>query len=451
MSIKNLPGSKSPYFWQLLQTLWNPTVSLDRWAEKYGDTLKFGGNKQPYVISFSNPEDIRDILTASSEDIGYVQKSEIVKALLGDSSLIFLPEQEHQKQRKLILPSFYKETLDKCGQKIIELTKVTLLNKASKQFIEVRSVMKEISLKAILYSIFGIEDSYEQSLIYKKVVEIFNLFESPQLPCYLLVSRLIPFLSKIEISVWRNFKKIQQELNFLIEAEITKHQKLKIDCEKNLLSLLVFSKDESGQSMTNQEICSAIMTLIFAGFETAAAAMSWMLYWVYSTKGIKQKLLKELSTYPKDIDPKTIANLPYLSAVCNETLRIIPPAFSTFSRTVKRKIRIGRYDLEPNTEIGISIYLAHRRKSVYPEPHLFKPERFLERQFSPYEYLPFGGGQCRCLGANLALYEMKIVLATILTNFDLKIIVPNSLKPKRHGIVVIPSKLNIQITDTNFK
>ena len=197
--------------------------------------------------------------------------------------------------------------------------------------------------------------------------------------------------------------------------------------------------------MTNEEIRNAIMTLIFAGFETAAAAMSWMLYWVHYVPKIRERLLEEFVFSIDNIDPMQVICLPYLGAVCNETLRITPPALSTFARIVKRNINIGGYNLEPDTEIDISIYLAHRRKSVYPEPSKFKPERFLQNQFSPYEYLPFGGGQCRCLGASLVQFEMKMVLATIITNFELEIVNPKPLKPKRYGIVVIPPKLEMKV------
>lgn len=82
---------------------------------------------------------------------------------------------------------------------------------------------------------------------------------------------------------------------------------------------------------------------------------------------------------------------------------------STFAQTVKKPIEIEGYYLEPGTEIDVSIYLAHRRKSIYPEPEKFKPERFLGKQYSSYKFLPFGGGQCRCLGTSLAQYEMKLV------------------------------------------
>lgn len=114
------PGSKSPYLVQLFQVLLDPIVSLDRWPEEYGETFTLGGEKVPPTISFSTPEAIRTIFNAPSNTIGYSQKSELVKSLLGDGSFIFLPEPEHQRQRKLIVPNWHKRYVMKLYELILQ-------------------------------------------------------------------------------------------------------------------------------------------------------------------------------------------------------------------------------------------------------------------------------------------------------------------------------------------
>lgn len=446
----NLPsGPQSPYWWQLLQILFKPTGSLSKWSEIYGDTFKLGGKRKPSTISFSSPEAIRTILNAPPEVIGYVQKSYLMKSLLGDKSLIFLPEPEHQSQRKLIIPSFHQVGLKVLGTEIINITKNTLINLESSDSFKVRSVMKEISLRVLVAFVFGDIKHSNNKKIEKIISEMFDLFESPSFIFYLLIlAKLIPFFLEKEMGVWKKYKQLQKELEFLIKTEIIENFNNRSNTEKNLLSLLTVAQYENGQKMTEQEIYDAIMTLIFAGFETAAAATSWMLYWVHYIPEVKKKLSEEISNIDIDIDPMKVMHLPYLDAVYNETLRITPPARSAFARTVKQGIKIEDYYLEPGTNIDITIYLAHQRKSVYPDPHLFKPERFLQRQFSPYEYLPFGGGQCRCIGASLAQYEMKLILTTIINNFELEIIDPKPLKPKLHGVVMIPPKLKMKVNSS---
>ncbi|MEM7760431.1 MAG: cytochrome P450 [Cyanobacteria bacterium P01_A01_bin.40] len=438
-------GPRSPYLVQLFQVLLDPIDSLDRWSEEYGETFTLGGEKLPPTISFSTPEAIRTIFNAPSDTIGYSQKSELVKSILGDGSFIFLPEPEHQRQRKLIVPNWHRGNLNTCGQNIITITQKIIGNLIPGSPFDVRQVMKRISLEVILEEVFGSDNYLIREEIKQTLVSLFELFDSPILASYLVTARFFPFLLEQEVGLWGRVKHLQQKLDSLIYSEIVWRREREDSHNYDLLSLLATSSDEHGQSMSDREIRDALLTLIFAGFETAAAAISWMLYWVHYVREIREQLVNELESHADFIEPMAIAKLPYLSAVCHETLRINPPALSTFARTVKKPIEIEGYYLEPGTEIDVSIYLAHRRKAVYPEPNKFRPERFLERQFSSYEFLPFGGGQCRCLGASLAQYEMKLVLATILANFELELIDPRPIKPKRHGIVILPSGLKMKV------
>jgi cytochrome P450 len=160
----------------------------------------------------------------------------------------------------------------------------------------------------------------------------------------------------------------------------------------------------------------------------------------------RNQLLDTLKT-GAELDPATIARLPYLSAVCQETLRLYPIAINAFPRVVKQSMAVAGYALEPGTVIMPSIYLAHHREEIYPEPKQFRPERFLERQFSPYEYLPFGGGDRRCIGSAFALFEMKLVLFQLLSNRDLALVKTKPIRPIRRGLTMAPSnQLRMQVT-----
>ena len=117
-----------------------------------------------------------------------------------------------------------------------------------------------------------------------------------------------------------------------------------------------------------------------------------------------------------------------------------------FSRFVQKPIEIMGYQLEPDTIVNVSIYLAHQREQVYPQPKMFRPERFLERQFSPYEYLPFGGGSRRCIGAALAQLEIKLVLATILSRLQLGLVSSRPMKPIRRGLIMVPPTFEMVVT-----
>jgi cytochrome P450 len=149
--------------------------------------------------------------------------------------------------------------------------------------------------------------------------------------------------------------------------------------------------------------------------------------------------MAELAAYRDTPDLMVIARLPYLTAVCNETLRIHPVALVTLPRRVEKPMQIQGYDLEPGTLLMGCIYLLHHREDLYPDSHTFRPERFIERNYSPYEFLPFGGGVRRCVGAALAMYEMTLVLSTILNECDLELLETQEVKPVRRGGTLAPS------------
>ncbi|HLO88085.1 MAG TPA: cytochrome P450, partial [Nostocaceae cyanobacterium] len=190
------------------------------------------------------------------------------------------------------------------------------------------------------------------------------------------------------------------------------------------------------EGMSDQELHDELMTLLVAGYETTASALTWAFYWLEQLPEIREKLLQELATLGDQPEPSLIAKLPYLTAVCQETLRIYPILLGSFAKTVKKPIEIMGYQIPVGALVIPSIYLAHHREEVYPQPKQFKPERFLEKQYSPYEYLPFGGGNHRCIGSAFALYEMKIVLATILSKLQISLVDKRPVKPIRRGIAL---------------
>jgi cytochrome P450 len=180
------------------------------------------------------------------------------------------------------------------------------------------------------------------------------------------------------------------------------------------------------------------MSLLIAGHETTASALVWALSWLSSLPEVRTKLLAELEQLGENATPLDIAKLPDLSAVCSETLRIYPIVPSAFIRVPKAPIEIMGYEFPAGSALSLSTYLLHQREDLYPQPKQFKPERFLERQYSPYEYIPFGGSNRRCLGSALALLEMKLVLANIVSHFELKLLHSRRVKPTRRGLTFAP-------------
>jgi unspecific monooxygenase len=186
------------------------------------------------------------------------------------------------------------------------------------------------------------------------------------------------------------------------------------------------------------------MWVLFVGHEATATSLAWALYWIHYLPEVRKQLLQELDSLGENPDHSVIYQLPYLDAVCKETLRMYPPAILAFARRVLSPVQIMGYEFEPGIRISPCIYLIHHCEDIYPQPKQFRPERFLERQFSSSEYLPFGGGNRICLAMAFAKFEMKLVLATILSNWEMELVNKNPVKPVRRGFLVAPSE-NLRI------
>ncbi|NEP10777.1 MAG: cytochrome P450 [Symploca sp. SIO2C1] len=278
------------------------------------------------------------------------------------------------------------------------------------------------------------------SVIWKAIINAMVISLTHQL---LVISSLLyfPFLRKDlgAWSPWGYFRCLQQQIDQLLYAEISDRRTQYDPGLTDILTLLLSARDEDGKGMNDQQLHDELITLLLAGHETTATAISWALYWVHKHPEVAEKLLKELDTLGDAPEAMSIFKLPYLTAVCNESLRICPVAILTVPREVKEPVELMDYSLEPGTRIYGCIYLTHHRKDLYPEPNKFKPERFLERQYTPYEFFAFGGGSRRCIGEALALFEMKLVLATILYNYQLALADNQSVKPKRRGVTIAPA------------
>jgi cytochrome P450 family 110 len=199
------------------------------------------------------------------------------------------------------------------------------------------------------------------------------------------------------------------------------------------------ARDEEGQPMTEVELRDELITLLLAGHETTATALTWAVYWLGQNPTVKEKLLAELNTWSQNPDLSLIARLPYLNAVCAETLRLYPVAVIVSPRVVKERFNALDYSFGAGTMLAPCIYLTHQRKDLYPEPRQFRPERFLERQFAPSEYFPFGGSNRRCIGAAFAMMEMKLVLVTLLTQFQFANMDKHPVQPTRRGVTMAPA------------
>ncbi len=435
-----LPNTlKTPSFLQKLQWVADPVGYMESAAAQYPDifTAEIVGFGDTLVF-VTNPQAIQEILTNDRKKFVAVgEENKLLQPLLGDYSVIMLEGNKHKRRRQILMPPFHGERLRAYGELICNLTeKVFSQLPLNKPFLA-RTAMQDISLQVILEAVFGLYEGERYQQLKRLLALIMEKFNSP-LSAGLLY---FPFLQKDlgAWSPWGKFVRQRQQIDQLLYAEIAERRQHPDPTRIDILSLLMSAKDEAGNSMTDQELRDEMMTLLLAGHETTASTMAWGLYWIHHLPQVREKLLQELDTLGESPNPMSIARLPYLSAVCNEILRITPVAINTFTRKVQEPVELLGHRLEPGTLVVGCMYLLHQREDLYPNYKQFKPERFLEHQFSPFEFMPFGAGARSCIGNALAIFEMKLVLATILSRYQLRLADNRPEIPQRRSITLAPA------------
>lgn len=431
-------GPQTPSFIQRLQFILDPLSVMERAAKRYGDifTLQL---KSPVVI-VSNPQALQQILTKDNKDFSAPSEgNKPFEPLMGKNSVIMASGDAHSRQRKLLMPPFHGDKIRSYVEIINQVTS-EIMNQweVGKQF-SVRDGMQAITMRVIMQAVFGIYERKRATELEKLLRSMLEAGGSSPLKAAVLI---FPVLQKDlgAKSYWGKFLCDRERVCQLLNDEIEERRAKSSDSRTDVLSMLIASKDKDGEAMTNAELHDELITLLTTGHETTATALAWAFYWVHKYPQVRDLLLEELDNLDENPDFSTINKLPYLNAVCNETLRIYPVGILLFKRRVETPVSLCGNDLEPGTLLSGSVYLTHQREDLYPEPKKFKPERFLNKQFSPYEFIPFGAGARRCIGAALAQCEMKLILTRILTNLQLELIDNGEVKPKRRGLVTCPNR-----------
>ncbi|WP_017316525.1 cytochrome P450 [Mastigocladopsis repens] len=431
----NLPdGPKMPVFLRRMKLIFQPLEYAEDFAKEYGDSFTLWSRNDSPIVYFSHPQALQQIFTADSSHLDAGRGNRVLQFLLGSNSLILLDGERHQRQRQLLSPPFHGDRMRAYGETIREITQqVSDSWKIGKPF-NIRASMQEITLRVILRVVFGLDEGHRFEKLRQLLSSLLDSIGSPLLSAALFFRFMQKDLGAW--SPWGRVLRLLEQIDEMIYDLIRERRAESHQNRQDIFTLMMSARYDDGQAMTDEELRDELMTLLIAGHETTASVLTWAFYWVDHLPEVRDKLVRELDTLGDNPDPSTVAKLPYLSAVCQETLRIYPVGMNAFIRIVKSPIEIQGYNLPVGTVILPSIYLAHHREETYPQPKQFRPERFLERQFSPYEYLPFGGGNRRCIGLAFAQYEMKLVLATILSRLQVSFVNKRPVRPVRRSITL---------------
>ncbi|MEH2439640.1 cytochrome P450 [Nostoc sp.] len=430
-------GPKASPRWLSRQFKTNPLGLMDAMGDRYGDIFTVMADSTP-IVYVSNPQGIKQIFTSAKEITASGKLNQGGALLVGNNGLLMLDGLRHKHRRQLLMPPLHGTRVKAYGQRICQVTDKVMNNLAIGKPLFAYPTVQKITLEVILQALFGLDEGerYEQ---FRQLLSNLLSFARSR---WLKLALSYPFLRQDlgRWSPWGYWLDLQRQFDKLLYTEIAERRSQPDPSRTDVLSELILACDETGEAMSDRDIRDMFPSLLFGGQDASATAITWSLYWIHRLPTVRDRLLQELDTLGESPDPMKIVALPYLSAVCNEALRIYPTQVVTFPRLVESPIQVMDYELSPGTVVIGCIYLTHQREDLYPQPKQFQPERFLERQYSQYEFLPFGGGARRCPGEVLALFEMKLVLATILSHYKLALAHPEKVeKPQARGVNYPPA------------
>jgi cytochrome P450 len=427
--MSRLPPGPSSTLLTTLRYMRDPIGAYAWMRKSFGDIFTVNTLNGPLVIT-GDPEGAHEVFSANPtsyeifapENLGMVFPAASVPMLSGEP---------HRRERKLLLPPFHGSRLRAYARTMQEVALRRAGTWRPGETFVMQDAARGITREVILRNVFGLTDPAEIS----RFEEAFIAVQTSTTPPILFFKWLRHKFGGF--GPYARYLKANAHQDTLILDQIARRRANPGNAPDDVLGLMLAARYEDGSTMSDDTIRGELAALLIAGYAATATALAWAFYWLYRQPELLRKLREELSSVPADAGPEAYASLPYLGAVCDETLRIYPPIPDIF-RYVRTPIQLRGYTLPAGTGVAVFAGMIHSREDLYPEPGRFNPERFLSRKFSAYEFLPFGGGARRCLGAAFAEQQMRVVLATLVRGFELELADPE-VAPVRQGLGVGPS------------
>ncbi len=381
--------------------LLTPTRFLDACHADCGEYFTLRPAADRTLVLTSDPDAVRQVFTADADLLHAGEGNIVLAPILGARSVLLLDGAEHLRHRRLLLAPFRAGQLLAHAATMREAAEQHVATWPRERVFPVLPSMQAITLQIILRVVFGVTDPAQSRRLGEPLRRLLDMVGTRS---RVLALGLTAGRTTGPLSPWRRFAALRAQADRVIHEEIRGRRAAGGPPGDDIFSMLVAARDEHGRPLSDEELRDELMTLLVAGHETTATALAWTLERVTRHPEVLARLRQEAAAD---------AGSPYLDAVIKETLRL-RPVVPAVVRRLQAPMTFGGWDLDAGTHIAPSIYLLHRRPDLYPDPTVFRPERFLERTPGTYEWIPFGGGVRRCLGASFALMEMREVLTVVL-------------------------------------
>jgi cytochrome P450 family 110 len=430
------PGPGGPAVWQTFRYLTRPHELFEECGRKYGEmfTLRLLGTGR--WVFLSDPALVRQLFTAPPEvfEAGAMNES-MWGVIAGQNTLFTLDRDAHLERRRLLMPPFHGERLRSYVDDMRQVAEEVAAAWPRGEVLPLQEKMQTITLQVLLRVGFGLTEKAQHSELMRALIRV---ADGP-LASPLLLMRPLQ-LDWGSWSPWGRLVAKVRHMDRLLFEEI-RRRRLTGERGPDVASFMLDVKDDTGRGLNEVEIRDELVTMLMAGHDTTEISLTWAFGFILSNPHALRRIRQEIDDVlrGRPIDVEALPKLRYLDAAITESTRLGPVGPHLAFRRLSVPLEIGGYELPAGTIVSNAVHLLHRRADLYPDPLRFEPERFIDGKAEAYEWAPFGGGSRRCIGMTFALWEMKIVLATLLSRLDLSLVDPE-LGWQRSGFFIIPGR-----------
>jgi cytochrome P450 len=389
------PGPAMPAALQTLGWWTRPLPFFERCRARYGNRFTMKLLQTPPFVHLSDPDDVREVFQADPAVLHPGEGAAVLEPVVGRHSLILLDEKPHLEQRRLMLPAFHGEKMQKLSGVMREVAEAEAASWDLGQPVELHPRLQALTLEIILRAVFGLEEGERLDALRVKLPRLLELSSRP--------TSMLPAMQKPWNPEFREFAELHEACDELIFG-LVDERRASAEERDDVLSMLLAARHEDDTPMTDQELRDELMTLLVAGHETTASELAWAF----------ERLPREPEALRRLVAAVDADEEAYLVATVQEVLRSRPVLPNAEPRLVVEEVAIGGWRYPVGCALAVNAYLVHHDPAIYPDPYTFRPERFLEESPGTYTWLPFGGGRRRCIGASFAMLEMQIALRAVL-------------------------------------
>jgi cytochrome P450 len=427
------PGIALPRALQTLRFSVRQIELVFRARRQLGEVFRFNGMVDDEVIVItSHPDHVRSLFTAEPELAPSLTGESPLRPIVGPNSVLTLLGPEHMRQRKLLLPSFHGEAIERYTAMIAQAAEREIDRWPLHEPFALAPAMQAITLDVIMSGIFGVEgvprEGTPERALREEIKSAVRLATRQ-------IAQMIELLNINRSEPIGPVRRLVAALDRPLYATIAARRAAGDAGERtDILSLLLAARDEDGKPMSDQELRDELLTLVLAGHETTANSLAWTFERLLRTPHAYERLREEVRSHDGQD-----AGADYVEATIHEAMRS-RPVIPIIGRRVQCPWQLGQWRLPAGSSVLMSILLLHHRPDVYPEPFAFRPERFLGVKPGTYTWIPFGGGIRRCLGATLAMAEQRVVLRAIARRTDMTAAHPAPERARHRNVTMIPAR-----------